>query len=403
MNVETRNIRGRTLVEPMVKMETSTKTQTESQTIETPMEMESLVETTEEGGEGTGKMRESFNSQFKSQMSLQTQPSLPANSGAARQIAAHQLANEAMQAEMRAKKMEAFAAAVRRGEQVSLDILQFGATQVAAPNNSKLIDNELKNGQFYQAPEVFIQKKMSEFEAAATGYSAGAPVNDGPSQTGRDPINTGGRAHFDLSALGNRNVPHQTATARADVEFGLSSIDEAIGDMIERHQAEQMLMQIHHQQQMQQLQKLRMTKLEEERALKYQRQQEVEERFAKQYEEGGRGGEDGRPQKKVKLSHEEMMLERRMQHQAVEMREAAAAEAEMLAMGIEMPPDDDIVPTINTMNTNTNTNSPKHASRPGSNGDNLFTGFDEHGMEYVLGHPIQAWDDFFDMSETGGF
>mmetsp|Transcript_3736 Transcript_3736/g.7544 ORF Transcript_3736/g.7544 Transcript_3736/m.7544 type:complete len:531 (+) Transcript_3736:134-1726(+) len=290
-----------------------------------------------------------------------------------RHLTAQQLANTAIKHQQKAQEMENLAAAVRRGEPVALERIKLTSPKESSrglcslePNialqdgmtQSSLIDNELKSGHFYQDPVAFVQKKISDF-GPATGEHAMVSGGGGAASAAPD-----GLSLPDISNLGASGG----AISPSPYPLRLSSIDDEIKSMMQRHQAEQHMMQSHQQQQIQELNDLRLMKAQQPEP----------------------------PQKRARMSHEEEMAERRKRIHEIEAREVAAAEAEMRAMGAEFPPDIDMDLDENT--SLLDIGSSKHASRPAT-ADNLFTGFDENGIEYVLGHPMSAWDDFFEKND----
>ncbi|GMI36724.1 hypothetical protein TrCOL_g6267 [Triparma columacea] len=363
-----------------------------------------------------------------------------------RQMAAQQLASAAMEAQQRAKHMENLAAAVRRGDPVPLDNIRVASPKTSTgvmpslvgveehfqshPEGDMLIDKELNNGEFSVNPEGFIQNKIEEFGAIASGYNTGG-MRPGMSPGGLSPggmlqpiapqqrvdppskpLNKMNHPPAMTMAQSTTQLPKLATQPQANVRtddqatshtFGLSSIENEIKSMMERHREEQAIMQSHHQLQMQQLQmqqlyNLRLMRAEEQRVLQHQRELEFERELQLQMQANaeGRPISRERPQKKVKLTHEEVLFERRRRIHEVEVAEVAAAEAEMIAMGTQFPPNWDDFCLDSTSQIDLNNPDP---SRPNSNGSNLFSGFDETGKEYILGHPMEAWDEFFEMSE----
>lgn len=228
------------------------------------------------------------------------------------------------QAQQRAKHMENLAAAVRRGDPVPLDNIRVASPKTSTgvmpslvgveehfqshPEGDMLIDKELNNGEFSVNPEGFIQNKIEEFGAIASGYNTGGMrpgMSPGDLSPGGmlQPIAPQQRVDPPSKPLNKMNHPsamtmtqsttqlpklatQPQANVRTDDQatshtFGLSSIENEIKSMMERHREEQAIMQSHHQLQMQQLQmqqlyNLRLMRAEEQRVLQVRRRRAKE-------------------------------------------------------------------------------------------------------------------------------
>ena len=177
-----------------------------------------------------------------------------------RQMAAHQLANKALEAQQRANHMEFLADAVRRGDPVPLDKIR-----VMSPKNSSGVGVPPSGlGHFPSHPghsDTLVNKAPNDGDLSLNPTVA--------------PIRSTTLSHTPLphNTLPHNTLPHLDVPAGDQIDkgslqtFGLSSIDNEIMSLMQRHRAEQDILQSQHQIQMQQLHNLRLIKAEEERVL----------------------------------------------------------------------------------------------------------------------------------------